>query len=63
MESPPGEKPAERKVETGSSDEKNIEIISGLTSDDKVLLVIQKYKLNTSKSGVNPLNPMAKKSK
>lgn len=57
----PGAKPEEKKVETGLSDEKNVEITSGLTLDDKVLLVTQKYKLNTAKSGTNPLNPMARR--
>lgn len=51
-------KPEERKVETGISDDKNIEIISGLTSDDKVLMVSQKYKVNAGKAAVNPLSPI-----
>lgn len=54
-------KPEERKVEIGVSDDKNVEIISGLTADDKVLFVTQKYKLSTSKTGTNPLNPMARR--
>ena len=57
----PNEKPEERKVEVGISDDKNVEIASGLTTDDKVLFVTQKYKLNTAKTGTNPLNPMARK--
>lgn len=53
-----GKKPAEQKIETGISDEKNIEIISGLTSNDKVLMAVQKYKSNAGKAAVNPLSPM-----
>lgn len=56
-----GKKPEERKVELGISDDKNVEIVSGITSDDKVLIVTQKYKANTAKSAVNPLNPMARR--
>ena len=55
------EKPEERKVETGVSDDNNVEIVSGLTADDKVLMVTQKYKVSSSKAGTNPLNPMARK--
>lgn len=57
----PDKKPEERKVEVGISDDKNVEIISGVTSDDKILFVTQKYKLNTTKIGTNPLNPMARR--
>jgi len=54
-------KPEEVKVETGIADDKNVEIISGLTTDDKVLMTTQKYKADTAKTGVNPLNPMARR--
>ena len=54
-------KPIERKVELGISDEKNVEIISGLTADDKVLMTTQKYKISTAKSGTNPLSPMGRR--
>ena len=56
-----GKKPAERKVETGVSDEKNVEIVSGLTTEDKVLMTVQKYKASTAKSGTNPLSPFGQK--
>ncbi len=57
----PGQKPETRKIEAGIADEKNIEIISGLTADDKVLMTIQKYKADTSKAGINPLSPMRRR--
>jgi membrane fusion protein, macrolide-specific efflux system len=56
-----GRKPEERKVETGISDDKNIEIVSGLSDKDKVLMTVQKYKANTGSSGVNPLSPMRRR--
>ena len=56
-----GKKPEERKVEVGISDDKNIEIVSGLTANDKVLMAVQKYKVNTAKAAVNPLSPMRRR--
>ena len=56
-----GKKPAEQNVEVGISDDKNIEIVSGLTANDKVLMVVQKYKANTGKAPVNPLSPIRRK--
>lgn len=52
-----GKKPDERKVQTGISDEKNIEIVSGLTTNDKVLMAVPKYKAKAAKAGTNPLSP------
>lgn len=54
-------KPEEHKVEVGIADDKNVEIISGLTANDNVLMSVPKYKVSTSKSGTNPLNPMARR--
>ena len=56
----PGKKPGERQVEVGISDDKNTEIVSGLTANDKVLIVVQKYKVN-AKSGTNPLSPFGQR--
>ncbi len=55
------EKPEEHKIEVGISDDKNVEIISGLASNDKVMMVTQKYKAGSSQSGTNPLNPMVRR--
>ncbi len=56
-----GRKPAERKVKLGISDDKNVEIVSGLTTDDKILTVTQKYKANTAKAATNPLSPFGRR--
>ena len=56
-----GKKPEEKSIEVGISDDKNMEIVSGLTANDKVLMAVQKYKANTSKAAVNPLSPMRRK--
>lgn len=57
----PDKKGVTHKVEVGFSDDKNVEIVSGLTADDKVLMTTQKYKVSASKSATNPLNPMARR--
>ncbi len=57
----PGKKPIERVVGLGSSDDKNVEIASGLTTEDRVISVTQKYKASTAKTNVNPLSPMSRK--
>ena len=58
-----GHAPEERKVVTGISDEKNVEIVSGLTAEDKVLMVTQEYKMDTVKATTNPLMPAMRKRK
>ncbi|MFH0763607.1 MAG: efflux RND transporter periplasmic adaptor subunit [Candidatus Omnitrophota bacterium] len=58
-----GVKPEERKVEAGVSDDRNIEIISGLSKDDKVIVKSRKYDLSTApKGGNNPLVPFRRRS-
>ena len=55
-------KSEERKVELGISDDKNVEIISGLTAKDKVLTAAQKYKAASGpKTGTNPLSPFGRR--
>ncbi|MFA4981013.1 MAG: efflux RND transporter periplasmic adaptor subunit [Candidatus Omnitrophota bacterium] len=59
----PRKEGVERKVELGIADEKNIEIVSGLSEQDTVLIKSQKYDLEAnSKIGTNPLMPQRKKS-
>lgn len=51
-------KAIKRKVETGISDDKNIEIVSGLDADDEILIKSQDYKPSKSKeTGSNPFMP------
>jgi len=57
-----GQIPAERKVELGISDEKNVEIISGLSKEDKVLVSGSKYVPVTSpQQGNNPFMPFQRR--
>lgn len=48
-------------VVTGISDDKNIEIVSGLKPDDRILLKIKKYALPKSDIGTNPLSPFRRR--
>ncbi len=62
LSSPPMEKPAERKIETGISDEKNTEVISGLSEQDKVLITGAKYVPGQAqKQGNNPFMPFQRR--
>lgn len=52
-------KPIEQKVELGITDEKNVEIISGVTANDKVLISSKKYVPPSSdNAGGSPFMPM-----
>ena len=53
-----GKKPIEKKVELGIADERNVEVISGLTENDKILEVTKKYVAAKKKaSGSSPFMP------
>jgi macrolide-specific efflux system membrane fusion protein len=58
MSAAPGEKPVERNIETGISDEKNTEVVSGLSESDKILISGAKYvPVQEPKQGTNPFMP------
>ncbi len=53
-----GEKPVRRTLTLGISDDKNVEIVSGLTQDDEIVSKTKQYKLPQSAvSGSSPLTP------
>ena len=55
--------PIERKIELGISDEKNTEVLSGLSEKDTILVKNQKYALpNAPSAGTNPLLPSRRRS-
>ena len=55
-------KPIEKYIETGISDDKFIEVMSGLTTDDRIIEVTQKYTpLKGSSGATNPLMPMGRR--
>ena len=47
-------KPIMREVQTGITDDKKIEIISGLKEEDEVIMKTKKYSMNKVKNGSNP---------
>lgn len=52
-----GKEPLRRPVQTGISDTKNVEIISGLSEGDAVVVKSKKYALPTASQGTNPFMP------
>ncbi len=57
LDAGPKQKPVERKVVLGISDDKDVEIVSGLTESDEVVLIKQKYSLPKNSGGTNPFMP------
>lgn len=47
----------EREAEFGISDDKNVEIIKGISADDTVVMKMKKYELPRSDAGTNPFMP------
>lgn len=57
LKSAGGKEPLRRKVELGISDEKNVEVLSGLKASDTLIIKSKKYALPKSTAGVNPFMP------
>ncbi len=53
----------QRPVQLGISDDKNVEILSGISVDDVILIKTKKYVLPKSNTGKNPFLPSRKKTK
>lgn len=58
-----GNAPTKRLIETGISDEKNIQVISGINPDDIVLVKEKKYSLPKGSSASSPFTPFGAKKK
>ncbi|MFH1641029.1 MAG: efflux RND transporter periplasmic adaptor subunit [Candidatus Omnitrophota bacterium] len=52
-----GKEPLKREVKVGISDDKNVEILSGLSDDDIVIVRSKKYSVPTNEAGKNPFMP------
>jgi len=52
-----GKEPLPVAVKLGISDDKNTEIISGISANDRVVLKTKKYSLPKSNTGTNPFMP------
>jgi len=55
----PGASPEEKKIVLGISDDKNVEVVSGLTADDRIISTAKKYVLPSgeTQTGKNPFMP------
>lgn len=61
VKDPDTQESVKRTVTIGISDDKNVEIISGLDKNDKIMIKSKKYVLPTSAVGGNPFMPDRKK--
>jgi macrolide-specific efflux system membrane fusion protein len=49
--------PLKKRVTLGISNDKNVEVISGINKDDRIIITTKKYVLPQSNSGTNPFLP------
>jgi membrane fusion protein, macrolide-specific efflux system len=53
-----GEKPVKRRVQLGIADDKNVEVVSGLETQDKIIIATQTYQPSKDQgAGTNPFMP------
>jgi Fe2+ transport system protein FeoA len=52
-----GKEPLKRRLMLGVSDDKNVEVISGITENDRIILTTKRYSLPKSTTGKNPFMP------
>jgi macrolide-specific efflux system membrane fusion protein len=59
LKQPNGKEPVKARVELGISDDKNVEVISGVNQNDQIIVKSKKYSLPkaSSAAGSNPLMP------
>ncbi len=55
--------PIRANVQLGVSDDKNVEVISGVTEDDKIIVKGKKYTLPSANIGTNPFMPARQQKK
>lgn len=53
--------PVKKAVKLGISDDKNTEVISGITENDKIIIKAKKYSLPKNSTGANPFMPSRKR--
>jgi len=58
LKQPNAKEPVKARVELGISDDKNVEVISGINENDRIMVKSKKYSLpKTSAAGSNPFMP------
>jgi len=56
-----GKVPLKAPVALGISDDKNVEVLSGITGNDRILITTKKYVLPSSATGTNPFLPFRRR--
>jgi macrolide-specific efflux system membrane fusion protein len=56
----PGDPVEKRVIKIGLTDEKNVEVVSGLTTDDTIVMHTQTYSAEKKPSGTNPFLPFGR---
>ena len=62
MSQGPDKEPVRQAVTTGISDDKDTEILSGVTANEKIVVKAQKYALPTADTAKNPFLPSRNRS-
>lgn len=52
-----GREPLKARVKLGISDDKNVEVLTGINQDDRIILKTKKYTLPKNTAGTNPFMP------
>lgn len=52
-----GKEPEKQNVTLGISDDKNVEVLSGLTENDRIIIKTKKYSIPKNTTGTNPFFP------
>jgi macrolide-specific efflux system membrane fusion protein len=61
LQQPNAKEPAKARVELGITDEKNVEVISGVTESDYLIVKPKKFSLPKSSTGTNPFMPFRRR--
>jgi macrolide-specific efflux system membrane fusion protein len=56
-----GKEPQKREVKLGISEDKNVEVLSGINESDRIILKTKKFSLPTSSAGSNPFMPFRRR--
>ncbi|MDP2911154.1 MAG: hypothetical protein Q8N76_02340 [Candidatus Omnitrophota bacterium] len=49
--------PVRAAVKLGISDDKNVEVVSGISENDKIIIKVKKYSIPKNTTGTNPFMP------
>ena len=55
--------PEKRSIKLGITDDKNFEVLSGISANDRIVIKTQKYTLPKNTTGSNPFSPMSQPQK